>query len=436
MRDTFAPLMALASIFGCAGCTGMPVTPVRNFERCPFDGGSVKTVTVLAANPWQSSGVIVDVGDELFFEASGQWAPPPSQRWLCSPAGRVGGTRLTPLLREAPSDSLIGRTGASPPFPIGVQAYLKVISPGELYLAMNTPPGHFSDNYGSVEVTIHHRKASGQVQTAPLPSVASGVSLRSASKTRIVTAGISAYNDSGIPKVDYGTGDAKAFAAFAQQAGVPAENITTLVGAEATRSKIIEAVDKLKMATMDKSETAIFYFSGHGAPLVKDGTIYSSVIVPYDASERSLEETGIGLDWIREKLGDLPGSSVVVLDACFTGKEGRSVMAKNLRGLVIVPKGTNIVPPPGTNTWWLTATSGDNFANDLPKESHGLFTYYLLKALSGEQGVDIDQDGLITIKEAFAWTKERVTGISAKSLGRLQVPELIGDGDTVLVIPR
>ena len=60
---------------------------------------------------------------------------------------------------------------------------------------------------------------------------------------------------------------------------------------------------------------------------------------------------------------------------------------------------------------------------------------HLLKALAGEEGVDTNEDGLISITEAFAWTKENVTNVSAKSLGRRQVPELIGTGDSILTIP-
>ena len=71
-----------------------------------------------------------------------------------------------------------------------------------------------------------------------------------------------------------------------------------------------------------------------------------------------------------------------------------------------------MAPKPTKNNWWITATSGDNFANDFPKENHGI----------------------ISVKEAFNWTKKEVSAVSAKSLGRLQVPELIGKGDTVLTI--
>lgn len=193
---------------------------------------------------------------------------------------------------------------------------------------------------------------------------------------------------------------------------------------------------KLKMATTEKSETAIFYFSGHGAPIVRDGKIIDAVLVPYDARENSMEYTGIKVSTLREILSDVRGNWIIILDACFSGKEGRSLMAKNVKAISVVPKDFNVISKSGSNTWWITATSGDNFANDFPKKNSGLFTYYFLKALNAERGVDSNRDGLISMKEAFNWTKKEVQAVSAKSLGRLQVPELIGEGDTILTIPR
>ena len=190
------------------------------------------------------------------------------------------------------------------------------------------------------------------------------------------------------------------------------------------------------MATTERSETAIFYFSGHGAPLIKNGKIVDAALVPYDARENSLEYTGIKISTLRELLSDTRGNWIVILDACFSGRKGRSLMAKNIKGLCVVPKDFTVAPKPTKNNWWITATSGDNFANDFPKENHGLFTYYFLKALNGEKSVDANEDGLISVKEAFNWTKKEVSAVSAKSLGRLQVPELIGKGDTILTIPR
>ena len=262
------------------------------------------------------------------------------------------------------------------------------------------------------------------------------INWRAPGRTRVLAIGVGQYQDSGIPRVSNANHDADTFAAFARQAGIPAQNIATLIDAEASRSKILAAVNKLRLANTKGSETVIFYFSGHGAPLVDKGEIYSGVILPYDASEQSLEYTGIKLEVIEDMLGDLPGNGIIILDACFTGKEGRSVMAKNIKAIAVAPSSKIFSPETRSNTWWLTATSGDNFANDLPNEAHGLFTFYLLQALAGAEGVDANEDGLISITEAFSWTKEKVASVSAKSLGRLQIPELLGGGDTVLTIPR
>jgi len=56
--------------------------------------------------------------------------------------------------------------------------------------------------------------------------------------------------------------------------------------------------------------------------------------------------------------------------------------------------------------------------------------------MNGEKGVDKNQDGLITINEAFSWTKDKVTSVSKKSLGRPHYPEIKGKGELILTIPQ
>lgn len=262
------------------------------------------------------------------------------------------------------------------------------------------------------------------------------VSWRAPRKTRILSVGVGDFKDTAIPRIDYAESDARGFASLIRSSGIPEENISHLTNKDAYRNDITDALIKLKMATTESSETAIFYFSGHGAPLIKNGKIVDAVLVPYNARENSLEYTGIKISMLRELLSDTRGNWIVILDACFSGRKGRSLMAKNIKGICVVSKDFTVAPKSRKNNWWITATSGDNFANDFPKQNHGLFTYYFLKALNGEKSVDANEDGLISVKEAFNWTKKEVSAVSAKSLGRLQVPELIGKGDTILTIPR
>ena len=130
------------------------------------------------------------------------------------------------------------------------------------------------------------------------------------------------------------------------------------------------------------------------------------------------------------------GNWIVILDACFSGKEGRSLMAKNVKSIAVVPKDYNVAPDKSGKSYWLTSTSGDNFANSFDKKQHGLFTYYFLQALNGARGADRNEDGLITLDEAFTWTKDKVSTISKKSLGRPQYPEMTGQGDLILTVPQ
>ena len=236
--------------------------------------------------------------------------------------------------------------------------------------------------------------------------------------------------------MNYAAKDARYISSFINSSGVPQENITCLTNKNATRSDIIDTLMELKMATTESSETAIFYFSGHGAPIIKDGEIVDAALVPYDASEDGVEYTGIRISRLKEILSDTHGNWIVILDACFSGKKGRSLMAKDVKSIAVVPKDYNVAPDKSGKSYWLTSTSGDNFANSFDKKQHGLFTYYFLQALNGARGADRNEDGLITLDEAFTWTKDKVSTISKKSLGRPQYPEMTGQGDLILTVPQ
>jgi len=277
---------------------------------------------------------------------------------------------------------------------------------------------------------------SPEPQQIPLSRDSANVVWRAAKNVRLLSVGVGDFKDSKLPQVKHARSDAQNIESFLKSSGVPEENITCLTNEHASRSDITDALVRLKMATTEPYETAIFYFSGHGAPIIKSGKIVDAALIPYDAMESSLEYTGLRISMLKEMLSDMRGNSIVILDTCFSGKEGRSLMTKNVKAIAVVPKDFNVIQGSGKKSWWLTATSGDNFANDFQKGNSGLFTYYFLKALNGEEGVDANEDGLISMREAFNWTKKEVQAVSAKSLGRLQVPELIAKGDTILTIPK
>jgi uncharacterized caspase-like protein len=136
--------------------------------------------------------------------------------------------------------------------------------------------------------------------------------------------------------------------------------------------------------------------------------------VPFDGDPNYLEDTGYPLKRLYEKLGKLQVSEVaVVLDSCFSGAGGRSVLAKGARPLVMMTTST-VLPP---NIAVLSATQGSQISTSSSEKGHGVFTYYFLKAL---------KDGKKTLAEIYEYIKPNVED-EAKALNVQQSPSISPD---------
>lgn len=92
----------------------------------------------------------------------------------------------------------------------------------------------------------------------------------------------------------------------------PFSSIDTLIGAQATRSNILNTIS-LSFSAADSSDVSYFYFSGHGW---SDGN--TSTILPYDALAKN-GSRDITVDELAFSLKSIPGTKVVILDSCYSG---------------------------------------------------------------------------------------------------------------------
>ena len=120
-------------------------------------------------------------------------------------------------------------------------------------------------------------------------------------------------------------------------------------------------------------------------------------MVPYDGDPLYIDKTGYSLTSLYEYLNQLPAKEVVVvLDSCFSGAGGRSVIVKGMRPIMLsvenplLAQGKTIV---------LGASAGDQVSNTYHKKGHGLLTYFFLKGLQGEG--DQNKDGVIDLTETL-----------------------------------
>jgi hypothetical protein len=234
-----------------------------------------------------------------------------------------------------------------------------------------------------------------------------------------IVIGIEEYRQK-LPKADYALSDAQLVSEYLTKAmGYPDENVVLLTNEKALQSDLTKYFEKWLHNQVEKDSTVFIYYSGHGAPDHKTGGAY---LVPYDGDPSFISETGYSLKRMYDTLGKLPAKEIIViLDSCFSGAGGRSVIAKGLRPLVINLPSSMVMPK---NMTVMTASSGEQVSSTYDEKGPGLFTYFMLKGIKNEDVVK--PDGSIKMDDLFGYIKPQVERIARKQFNNEQTPQLIG----------
>jgi len=226
-----------------------------------------------------------------------------------------------------------------------------------------------------------------------------------------IVIGVEKYRQN-LPKADYAAHDARVMSKYLTKImGYPEENIVTLINDRALKSDLEKYLGKWLPNNVEKDSSVFIYYSGHGAPNPKTGDAY---LVPYDGDPSFIEETGYPLKRLYKNLNKLPAKKIiVVLDSCFSGAGGRSVLAKGARPLVM-----NMDKQVFHNDRIaiLSAAAGNQISSTYEEKGHGLFTYFFLK------GIKAGNSELGTL---YNYLKPQVERIARKTYNNEQTPGLI-----------
>lgn len=234
-----------------------------------------------------------------------------------------------------------------------------------------------------------------------------------------VVIGIERYRQK-LPQADFAAGDANLMGEYlARVMGYPEENVVVLTNENATKGDFEKYFERWLVNNVEKNSAVFVYYSGHGAPDPKTGGAY---LVPYDGDPTFIAETGYSLKRLYGALGNLPAKEIiVVLDSCFSGAGGRSVLADGARPLVMNLQ-ANLIP--SRNMTVLAASSGEQISSTYKEKKHGLFTYFLLKGIKDEDV--IKPDGSLKMDDLMGYLKPQVERIARKKYNNTQTPQLIG----------
>lgn len=282
-------------------------------------------------------------------------------------------------------------------------------------------------------------------------------------ETRAVVVGVSGY-----PKLPEGVrlsgpkNDARAVANALRRFGVPAENISVLAdgvsglpqgvldGGPGTRRKILEALDRLAVES-GPGDLAVFFFSGHGSqqPDAQGDESGSNdeIFLPYDTGKwagTSVEgaivddELSVRIERILDRGADFFG----IIDACASATGFRDLPGEDVKVRGLLPeelgvpageaqsRGLEAAGEPrldgvrqggegrGRATFFYAAQETEVALERPPKgggESHGVFTFNLLRRLSENPGISYRR-----LHQAV------VSDIKRGTLMATQTPELEG----------
>jgi hypothetical protein len=211
---------------------------------------------------------------------------------------------------------------------------------------------------------------------------------------------------------------------FVDGRGVDVENAVLLRDGDVTKESLLAEAERLRARKKSKGAFWIV-FVGHGAPNA-DGSDGLLLGVDVQPTIRSIQSRGLSQNELLRAAGATAkdGNVVAIFDACFSG------VGSDGSGRPLVP-GAQATLPVRRDASSMKATvlqASEEVAGPLPGHNRPAFSYLLLGASRGWG--DDDGDGVVQLKEAFAWTKK---ALSVTVRDRSQVPTMRGDADVVLL---
>jgi hypothetical protein len=186
--------------------------------------------------------------------------------------------------------------------------------------------------------------------------------------------------------------------------GYPPEQVELLLDAQANGSEIRAALGRLA-ARAGPGDTAIVYFSGHGA--WRPGADERVYLLPYDVDGAQLEETAITGAELTALLGAVgAGRLLVLLDCCHSAG-----LAEPKAGDLAVGLSDELYSglARGRGRAVIASSAPDELSWIMAGSPNSLFTYYLLEALRG--AAPTLGDGYVRVFDLFRHVASRVPAV-------------------------
>lgn len=217
-----------------------------------------------------------------------------------------------------------------------------------------------------------------------------------------------------ISSVDYAENDANGVASALISLGIQTES---LINGQATRTRIQSKVRKAVMGLKPGDRFYLFY-AGHGFCEAR-----RNYITCWDTDVKDRVKTSISLNYIAQRIESAGCNGILFVDACESGMR----LAKGKRPLTskLSTDEMRKLFETAEHCAVFSACKDDESSNSASALKHGIWTYFLLQALTGSDLAACDTGRLLTSSSLLNFLARKVKA-KAKELGEQQTPWLAG----------
>jgi hypothetical protein len=252
-------------------------------------------------------------------------------------------------------------------------------------------------------------------------------------RVHVVAIGIDQYRDDGIPPLKFAVKDAASVASTLQEklGLAQGQGIELITNEKATAREIKRALGARLLARESRADTIFIYFSGHGGvspdSSFKDGM--EKYLLPVDADPSDYAATAISLEEVGKILDHLESERLIFLaDTCYSGAAGGRTVKPRGRDFRALPSESVEERLQGAGRVIMTAANASEVAQEMEDLGHGVFTYYLLRAI-GAGEADANEDRRLEIREVYDYVRERVR----ERTGGTQNPKMSTTGGEITI---
>jgi hypothetical protein len=238
-----------------------------------------------------------------------------------------------------------------------------------------------------------------------------------------IAIGIGQFRENGMQRVKFAHQDADMMAMYwGVVGGVPRERIRRLFDNRALKSDLVETFEEWLPAQIDPTTVVYVFIAGRGVVEPATGAVS---VIPFDGTTTSGGRL-YSLRRLQEALIKLPiQRAIVMVDLSLEHAPEKDASAQAAPIWPQEERGKERI-------MWMVGNRAVQEAHYFDLGQHGLFTYQLLRGLSG--AADVDKDGTILAGELCTYTKGQVLKMAREQFGNEQEPLCVpGPGQGAMV---